>query len=181
MWREKRKVRIFGKGKCKLIAKCEFLARESELIARKWWRHFSLSLSPHAPHAQYRKRFRASYFLFSMGKWTVEPCTRSLILISALRSVVVPFERIGTTRTTFLATEVYGECQRSANFWATVMTIWEMRNKSAHLGQGKVWTHRQFQLDIVDVTSVVISLSLSLSLSPSAPDHAQYTKRFCAS
>ena len=33
MWREKRKVRIFGKGKCKLIAKCEFLARESELIA----------------------------------------------------------------------------------------------------------------------------------------------------
>ena len=71
MWREKGKVRIFGKGKCKLIANCEFLARESvnssPILARQWWRHFrlclsvSLSLSPKVPHAQCRKRFRASY------------------------------------------------------------------------------------------------------------------------
>ena len=50
---------------------CEFLARESvnssSILARQWWRHFrlslslSLSLSPKVPHAQYRKRFRASY------------------------------------------------------------------------------------------------------------------------
>ena len=64
-------VRFFCKGKCTLIAKCEFLARESvnssPILARQWWRHFRLSLSlylslsPSAPHAQYRKRFRASY------------------------------------------------------------------------------------------------------------------------
>ena len=70
VWREKRKVRVFGKGKCKLI---EFWQRErvnsSPILARQWWRHFrlslylslSLSLSPNVPHAQYRKRFRASY------------------------------------------------------------------------------------------------------------------------
>ena len=56
---------------------CEFLAWESvnssPVLARQWWRHFrlslflslslylSLSLSPSVPHAQYRKRFRASY------------------------------------------------------------------------------------------------------------------------
>ena len=76
VWREKRKVRNFGKGKCELIANCaNFLARESvnssPILARQWWRHFrlslslsvslSLSLSPKVPHAQYRKRFRASY------------------------------------------------------------------------------------------------------------------------
>ena len=43
----------------------------SPILARQWWRHFhlslslcislSLSLSPKVPHAQYRKRFRASY------------------------------------------------------------------------------------------------------------------------
>ena len=37
----------------------------SPILARQWWRHFRLSLylslSPSAPHAQYRKRFRATY------------------------------------------------------------------------------------------------------------------------
>ena len=76
VWRQKRKVRIFGKGKCKHVRHlCELLARESvnssPILARQWWRHFrlslylslslSLSLSPKVPHAQYRKRFRASY------------------------------------------------------------------------------------------------------------------------
>ena len=69
--------------------KCEFLARESAnlspMLARQFWRHFrlttsvsllpshhfrlttsvSLSLSPIVPHAQYRKRFRASYNKFA--------------------------------------------------------------------------------------------------------------------
>ena len=69
-WRERREV---WRGN----DKCEFLARESAnlspILARQWWRHFrlttsvslslslSLSLSPIVPHAQYRKRFRASY------------------------------------------------------------------------------------------------------------------------
>ena len=77
-------------GKCEgRNEKCEFLARESvssspifeflaresvnssPILARQWWRHFrlslylslslSLSLLPKVPHAQYRKRFRASY------------------------------------------------------------------------------------------------------------------------
>ena len=51
MWREKRKVRIFGKGKCIKAHRqlCDFLARESvnsaPILARQWWRHFRLSLS----------------------------------------------------------------------------------------------------------------------------------------
>ena len=77
-------------GKCEgRNEKCEFLARESvnsspivrilakgsvnssPMLARKWWRHFrlslslciSLSLSPNVPHAQYyRKRGSASYY-----------------------------------------------------------------------------------------------------------------------
>ena len=59
---------------------CEFLARESvnssPILARQWWRHFSLSLclylslplSPKVPHAQYRKRFHASYNKYT--RWT---------------------------------------------------------------------------------------------------------------
>ena len=65
-----------GTGKCEgRNEKWEFLARESvnssPILARQWWRHFrlslsvslslSLSLSPKVSHAQYRKRFRASY------------------------------------------------------------------------------------------------------------------------
>ena len=47
------------------------MQNSSPILARQWWRHFrlslslslciSLSLSPNVPHAQYRKRFRASY------------------------------------------------------------------------------------------------------------------------
>ena len=49
VWREKRKVRFFGKGKCKLIAKCanfwQVKVCSSPILARQWWRHFRLSLS----------------------------------------------------------------------------------------------------------------------------------------
>ena len=49
VWREKRKVRIFGKGKCKLIANCanfwQVKVCSSPILARQWWRHFRLSLS----------------------------------------------------------------------------------------------------------------------------------------
>ena len=76
VWREKRKVRIFGKGKCKLIAncanfwqgKCKFIANFSAKmvtslpsLSLSLSLCISLSLSPKVPHAQYRKRFRASY------------------------------------------------------------------------------------------------------------------------
>ena len=47
------------------------MQNSSPILARQWWRHFrlslslcislSVSLSPNVPHAQYRKRFRASY------------------------------------------------------------------------------------------------------------------------
>ena len=74
VWREERKVRIFGKGKCKLIAncanfwqgKCKFIANFSatgvtSLPSLCLYLSLSLSLSPKVPHAQNRKRFRASY------------------------------------------------------------------------------------------------------------------------
>ena len=77
LWREKRTVRIFGKGSVSLSPIVRIFGKQcvnsSPILARQWWRHFrlslslslylslSLSLSPKVPHAQYRKRFRASY------------------------------------------------------------------------------------------------------------------------
>ena len=53
-------VRIFGKGKCKFIA--NFSAKMvTSLPSFSLCISLSLSLSPKVPHAQYRKRFRASY------------------------------------------------------------------------------------------------------------------------
>ena len=47
------------------------MQNSSPILAWQWWHHFclslSLSLSPSAPHAQYRKRFRASYNIASLG------------------------------------------------------------------------------------------------------------------
>ena len=78
VWREKRKIRVFSKGKCKLIpivrifgkGKCKFIANFSAImvtslpsisLSLSLSLCISLSLSPKVPHAQYRKRFRASY------------------------------------------------------------------------------------------------------------------------
>ena len=51
-------VRIFGKGKCKCIANFSATMVTSLPSLSVC---ISLSLSPKVPHAQYRKRFRASY------------------------------------------------------------------------------------------------------------------------
>ena len=53
-------VRIFGKGKCKLIANFSATMMTS-LPSLSLSLSVSLSLSLSVPHAQYRKRFRASY------------------------------------------------------------------------------------------------------------------------
>ena len=74
VWREKRKVRIFGKGKCKLIAvrifgkgKCKFIANFSSTMVTSL-PSISLSLSlcislslTKSTSRTIRKRFRASY------------------------------------------------------------------------------------------------------------------------
>ena len=52
-------VRIFGKGKCKFLA--NFSAAMVTSLPSHSLPSLSLSLSPRVPHAQYRKRFRASY------------------------------------------------------------------------------------------------------------------------
>ena len=78
-------MRIIGKGKCKLIAtcaifgkeKCKFIANFSATMVTSLPSislslslslsvslSLSLSLSSKLPHAQYRKRFRASYNIF---------------------------------------------------------------------------------------------------------------------
>ena len=70
--------------------------RQIAILARQWWRHFrlttsvsllpshyfrlttsvSLSLSPIVPHAQYRKRFRASYNNRRLKRnWSLHTCT----------------------------------------------------------------------------------------------------------
>ena len=55
-------VRIFGKGKCKLIANFSAtMVTSLPSLSVSLSLSLSLSLSPSAPHAQYRKRFRASY------------------------------------------------------------------------------------------------------------------------
>ena len=55
-------VRIFGKGKCKFIANFS-AAMVTSLPSHSLRLSLSLplSLSPRVPHAQYRKRFHASY------------------------------------------------------------------------------------------------------------------------
>ena len=50
VWREKRRVRIFAKGKCDLIAVVRIFGKGKcinllPILARQWWRHFCLSLS----------------------------------------------------------------------------------------------------------------------------------------
>ena len=57
-------VRIFGKGKCKFIANFSatmVTSLPSLSVCISLSLSLSLSLSPKVPHAQYRKRFRASY------------------------------------------------------------------------------------------------------------------------
>ena len=74
VWREKREVRFFGKGKGELTAivrifglgKCKLIANFSatmmtSLPSISLSLSLYLSLSPSVPHTQYRKRFRASY------------------------------------------------------------------------------------------------------------------------
>ena len=53
-------VRIFGKGKCKFIANFS-ATMVTSLPSLSLSLCLYLSLSPKVPHAQYRKRFRASY------------------------------------------------------------------------------------------------------------------------
>ena len=60
VWREKWKVRVFGKGRCKLIANFS-ATMVTSLPFLSVSLSLSLSLSPNVPHAQYRKRFRASH------------------------------------------------------------------------------------------------------------------------
>ena len=55
-------VRIFGKGKCKFIANFSAtIVTSLPSLSISLSVCISLSLSPKVPHAQYRKRFRASY------------------------------------------------------------------------------------------------------------------------
>ena len=63
-------VRIFGKGKCKFIANFSAtmvtsLPSISLSLSLSLSLYLSLSLSPKVPHVQYRKRFRASYNIFT--------------------------------------------------------------------------------------------------------------------
>ena len=55
MAREKRKVEIFGNGKCKIIA--IFSANDGDVTSVSL--SLSLSLSLHAPHVQYCEHFHA--------------------------------------------------------------------------------------------------------------------------
>ena len=55
-------VRIFGMGKCKFIANFSAtMVTSLPSLSVSLSVNISLSLSPKVPHAQYRKRFRASY------------------------------------------------------------------------------------------------------------------------
>ena len=61
-------VRIFAKGKCKFIANFSatmVTSLPSLSLSVCLYLSLSLSLSPKVPHAQYRKRFRASYHTYS--------------------------------------------------------------------------------------------------------------------
>ena len=67
-------VRIFGKGKCKFIANFS-ATMVTSLPSISLSLSLSLSLSPKVPHAQYRKRFRASYnTLIDLGLVSTQVC-----------------------------------------------------------------------------------------------------------
>ena len=71
-------VRIFGFGKCKLIANFSAtmitsLPSISLSLSVSLSLSLSLSLSPSVPHAQYRKRFRASYKTHNIGSASTLP------------------------------------------------------------------------------------------------------------
>ena len=66
MWSEKRKVRIFGKGKCKLIANCANFwqgkcVNSSPILVRQWWRHFCLSKNLSLPPWQQTRSLHCSW------------------------------------------------------------------------------------------------------------------------
>ena len=80
-------MRIFGMGKCKFIANFSAtmvtsLPSLSVSLSLSLCLYLSLSLSPKVPHAQYRKRFRASYnerhcFVGKCAKFHWDTCTCS--------------------------------------------------------------------------------------------------------
>ena len=117
---------------------------------------------------------------FLMANMTVQLYIRLLVFSSSITCRA-------TKGDNFFATEGVNTSPILAPQWWPFESC---RTKSATFGQGKVWTHRQFQSNNGDITSVFLSLplslslsfSLSLSLSPSAPSapSAQYTKRFHA-
>ena len=84
------------------LAKVRILARESvnssPILARQWWRHFRLclslclylSLSPKVPHAQYRKRFRASYNASIMYQCLPVRLGHFSVLFISLSLILVP-------------------------------------------------------------------------------------------
>ena len=206
---EKLRCKFFGKEKRKTLRQywgAHFWQGEvqnsSPILARQWWRHFrlslSLSLSPNVPHAQYRKRFRASYNsalpIIALGRiWS---------FVLGFRSVVarlVPFERGGTKRAkNVLAMESVNSLRISAPQWWPLREgrdgKCEGRNEKCEFlaresvssspivrifGKGKCKFIANFSATMV--TSLPsFSVSLSLSLSLKVP-HAQYRKRFRAS
>ena len=72
-------VRIFGKGKCKFIANFS-ATMVTSLPSLSLYLSLSLSLSPKVPHAQYRKRFRASYNL-TLGNVKMAVPTKSTLSV----------------------------------------------------------------------------------------------------
>ena len=101
-----------------------------------------------------------SFFRWEAGRWS--PASDHLI------SVLHPLYMSRNLRDADRRERVLGNgnCQRTANFSTTVMTIWEMRNEKCKFWQGKVWTQRQWGLCALR-HGIQISMGAIFDLPPS--------------
>ena len=123
VWREKRKVRVFGKGKCKLIANCaNFWQRErvssSPILARQWWRHFCLSLylSLSLSHRMYLTHNLGSASALPIIWKIMSRKTCKLCLLGIVKSSIKPRLNI--------CVRIFFKGGLNSNVWKPVKAVW---------------------------------------------------------
>ena len=194
-------VRIFGKGKCEFIANFSatmVTSLPSISLSLSLSLYLSLSLSPSVPHAQYRKRFRASYNTKGMMHLCMDHSSRGSCHLKEGERTKPEGEK------NFWQLKVWTHCEFQRHHGDLSVKgetgSVEGRNEKCEFlaresvssspivrifGKGKCKLIANFSAKMVTSLpsfslSLCISLSLSLSLSPKVP-HAQYRKRFRAS
>ena len=97
-------MRIFGKWKCKFIAKVSAkMVTSLPSLSLCLYLSLSLSLSPKVPHAQYRKRFRASYNTCARDGWRTQHAHRNRSFLFLFRFLLFFFNASSSSQGGFSA------------------------------------------------------------------------------